>query len=219
MAGLRMVLLRHAFSMGNARREFSGTADVPLAPQGEQMVRDYRARGVYEACAISERYFSSPLTRCLQTFHLALDGLATLDGTIDEFHEVEFGEMEGRVLERQQARAFFDAWVDGRAMAEFPHLESYAHLRDRGCRAVRRLARDMAAQGVGSVTVVTHSAISRALLAGMAGLPDRAWLDIDVPNALGYTLELAVDGDEVRMERAVPWGPDAAERPVIVPAR
>ena len=37
--------------------------------------------------------------------------------------------MEGRVLERQQARAFFDAWVDGRAMAEFPHLESYAHLR------------------------------------------------------------------------------------------
>ena len=84
---------------------------------------------------------------------------------------------------------------------------------------MRRLARDMAAQGVGSVTVVTHSAISRALLAGMAGLPDRAWLDIDVPNALGYTLELAVDGDEVRMERAVPWGPDAAERPVIVPAR
>ena len=67
----------------------------------------------------------------------------------------------------------------------------------------------MAAQGVGSVTVVTHSAISRALLAGMAGLPDRAWLDIDVPNALGYTLELAVDGDEVRMERAVPWGPRA----------
>ena len=115
MAGLRMVLLRHAFSMGNARREFSGTADVPLAPQGEQMVRDYRAQGVYEACALSERYFSSPLTRCLQTFHLALDGLATLDGTIDEFHEVEFGEMEGRVLERQQARAFFDAWVDGHA--------------------------------------------------------------------------------------------------------
>lgn len=52
MAMLRMVLLRHSFSMGNARRQFSGMGDVELAPEGIQMVCDYREQGVYETLSL-----------------------------------------------------------------------------------------------------------------------------------------------------------------------
>ena len=216
--------MRHAFSMGNARQEFSGTVDVPLAPEGEQAVRDYRAQGVYARDCATQRYYSSPLTRCLQTFHLAFDGVAELDGVIEAFHEIDFGELEGATMGPEEVRAFFARWTAGEPEPLAPHLEIYVHLRDRGVGAVRDLALRCAGEGVDSVTVVTHSAISRAILGGMAGLPADSWLYIPMPNALGYALELEADAAAdpadpaaVRLVRATPFGPDAAERPTIEP--
>lgn len=193
MSQLRLVLLRHSFSMGNALRKFSGMGDVELAPEGIQMVRDYRSQGFYERCAVAQRYYSSPLRRCLQTFELAFGGQARLDGIVLSLHEVDFGEMEGTSLPPDEVAAFFSRWTQGEPQSGAPSLEPLAHLRDRGCAVVRALALDCVASGVESACLVTHSAISRAALAGLAGLPLRDWLDIPMPNALGYVLTLDVD--------------------------
>lgn len=246
MSELKMVMLRHSFSMGNERGEFSGIRDVALSPKGEQMVRDYRSQGVYETYAVTQRYYSSPLQRCLQTFHLAFDGVAQLDGVIDDLHEMDFGEIEGTVCTQDMVRPFFGSWLAGNPVENAPHLESYVHLRDRGMRAVRRLALQLVGEGVESVTVVSHSAISRAILTGLAGLDSQDWLRVFMPNALGYVVTLEVDeamaGESVadggastssalaaisdaglaravRLVRAVPYGPGSEERVTLEPGR
>lgn len=217
MAQLRFVLLRHSFSMGNARRTFSGMGDVELAPEGIQMVRDYREQGFYERFVTAERYYSSPLRRCRQTFELALGDRASLDGIINAFHEIDFGEVEGTSLSSDEVAAFFRRWVAGEPYPAAPHLETLTHLRARGCAAARALALDCVAHGVQSVCVVAHSAISRATITALAGLPAQAWLDTPMPNALGYVLTLDVDKGAAASAPAglitptdVPYDPDVA---------
>ncbi|MBS5450748.1 MAG: histidine phosphatase family protein [Coriobacteriia bacterium] len=193
MAMLRMVLLRHSFSMGNARRQFSGMGDVELAPEGIQMVCDYREQGVYETYASTQRYYSSPLRRCRQTFELAFDGRKQLDGVVGSLHELDFGEAEGTSLEGDDMRAFFERWANGEPEPAAPHLESLRHLCDRGAIVARALALSCVRDGVESVTLVAHSAVSRALIVGLAGLPLQTFLEMQMLNALGYTLTLDVD--------------------------
>lgn len=193
MTTLRMVLLRHAFSMGNARRQFSGMGDVELAPEGIQMVCDYREQGIYARSATTQRYYSSPLRRCRQTLELAFDGCVVPDGIVDSLHELDFGEAEGTSLSGEEVHAFFARWAGGEAMSDAPHLESLAHLRERGGAVGRALALTCVREGVESVTLVAHSAISRALMLGLGNLPQERFLDMSMPNALGYVLTLEVD--------------------------
>lgn len=217
MAQLRFVLLRHSFSTGNARRIFSGMGDVELAPEGIQMVRDYREQGFYERFATAQRYYSSPLLRCRQTFELALGDRAALDGVINVFHEIDFGEMEGTSLSSDEVAAFFSRWAAGEPQPGAPHLETLAHLRARGCAAARALALDCVASGVESVCVVAHSAISRATITALAGLSPQTWLSTPMPNALGYVLTLDVDESAATPAPAglitpadIPYDPDVA---------
>lgn len=188
-ATVSMVLVRHGFSQANAAKIYSGLSDVDLTDQGRDEVRDLRARGIYPA---TELHFSSPLRRCLQTFEVAYGPQERLDGTIDAFHEVDLGSLEGRGLPPQDAMRLWDSWVSGGGFSAGFGMEAFAHARDRGAGAVRRLASRCAAQGVRTVTVVTHSAIMRAALMGLAGLPQDGWGSLWVPNGLGYLLSLQV---------------------------
>lgn len=214
MPQLTMTLLRHSYSMGNAAGVYSGRSDVDLAPEGEQMVRDYRARGVYERYATAQRYYSSPLRRCLRTLELAFDGGAKPYETPGDLAELDFGELEGVRPAPGEGTKFFTGWVEGRSFPEAPHLESFAQLRRRGTGALERIACTCADDGLSHVTVVLHSAIGRAALVGLAGLDPEAFLHINMLNALGFVLMLDVapaqtDAPEarVRFVRADPYGP------------
>ena len=211
MSQLTMALIRHAYSQGNAAGVYSGTMDVDLAPEGERMVADYREQSVYEHNAVAQRYYSSPLRRCLRTLELAFAGRAVPFATPEDLKELDFGELEGVRPAPGEGLKFFTGWVEGRAFPEAPHLETFAHLSARGAGALARIAGECAADGLERVTVVLHSAIGRAALVGLSGRPAQAFLDIDMPNALGYVLTFEVAGAaEPRFVRADPYGPAEA---------
>lgn len=211
---VRMVLVRHGFSASNKIHVFSGMNDVSLTPEGAEEVRAYRARGLYPT---TQRHYSSPLRRCLQTFRAAYGEDCPLDGVLDEFHEVSFGSLEGRGLSDDDSMRLWHSWLEGTAYAASFGVEPYADARARGANAVRGLARSCAREGVATVTVVTHSAIMRAALAGLAGLDEQGWLSLRVPNGMGYDLRLTCADGEARLRRAIPLDPAAPADAVVVP--
>lgn len=213
---MRIVLVRHGVSEGNLRHATCGQTDVPLAPEGIDGIRDLRARGVYPP---TDLHFSSPLTRCLQTFQLAYAPEVLIDGVLDGFKEVSFGEMEGKTLTPGQRCEFLDRWLVGRPY-DAEGLESCEDLRERAFGAVRDLVARMEAAEARSATVVTHSYLMRAALTRLAGLSPNHWFDFDLPNGMGYVLDVVPEpfaAGESGLARAVPFGPAPrdARRPVL----
>lgn len=230
VTAISMVLVRHGYSKANAAKVYSGLSDVDLTEQGKRDLREFRARGIYPA---TQRHFSSPLRRCLQTFEVLYGPQTRLDGVIDAFHEVDLGLLEGRGLPLQEAKRLWGSWVSQGSFAADFAMETFAHARDRGAGAVRNLALSCASAGVSTVTVVTHSAIMRAALMGLAALPQESWGGLWAPNGLGYRVLMQVDGaihaspdelDEkpaVRFLRAEPLVANAVPGgiPAVLPGR
>jgi broad specificity phosphatase PhoE len=213
---VKMVLVRHAFSEANAARLYSGTLDVDATPEGLAQVEEYRREGVYPE---TQRHYSSPLRRCLQTFRAAYGPDAVLDGTIDAFHELDLGDLEGKGLSEQGNERLWNSWIADGDFARGFHVESFAHACARGAGAVRDLACGCVRGGCDSVSVVTHSAIMRSSLAGIARLTPHDWLRLQAHNGLGYVLALEVDPDagKVDLERAVPLDPNAPADATVYP--
>ena len=213
MAGVRMVLVRHGRSVANDAGVFCGSYDADLTPEGLAQVRRLRARGVYPA---TQEHYSSPLSRCLMTFEAAYGSGTPLKATLPAFQELDFGKLEGRSLPDGQKQELWNSWLAGAGLADRFGVESYAHLCERGARAVRALAIDCQGRGIGSVTVVTHSTIMRAAIMSLAGLKTGQWAELIAPNGLGYMLDLECEGQTVRFLRATPLD-EQAQGPVIAP--
>lgn len=211
---MRVVLVRHGVSVGNLRRAICGQTDVPLAPEGVAGIRDLRARGVYPP---TDLHFSSPLARCLQTFQLAYAPEALIDGVLDGFKEVDFGPLEGTTPTPGQLAEFRDRWLAGRPYAA--GIESCEHARERAFGAMRDLVARMEAVGARSATVVTHSYLMRAALTRLAGLSPDHWFDFDLPNGMGYVLDVVSEpfaAGESGLAWAIPFGPAPRDRrPVL----
>lgn len=202
----RIVLVRHGVTEGNLRHAYCGQIDVPLAPEGVAGIKELRAQGAYPP---TELHFSSPLARCLQTFELAYCPEAVIDGVLDGFKEAAFGELEGTTLTPGQEAEFRGRWLAGRPYGA-AGLESCEHLRERAFGAVRDLVARMEAVGACSATVVTHSYLMRAALTRLAGLSPDHWFDFDLPNGVGYVLDVTEEpfaAGRSGLVRAVPFGP------------
>lgn len=214
---LAVTLVRHGVSEGNLRDEYCGWSDVPLAPKGEQALREYRAAGVYPE---ADLHYSSPLTRCRQTFDLAFGPSVRPDALLDGFKEAYFAEMEGTRTTPEGHSAFCARWLAGEPIDEAPHMESCAHLRSRAFGALADVVRRMGDAGARTAAVVTHSFFIRGLITRLMGWEPARWYDFEVPNGLGYTLELEVphgDPTDLRLLRAVPLCLPDAPREVLVP--
>lgn len=215
MYKVELVLVRHGYSQSNKHHVFSGMTDVALTPEGIEQIEAYRAEGLYPA---TEKHFSSPLKRCLQTFRAAYGEQTKLDGVIDAFHEVSFGTLEGRSLDDDGMMHIWDSWLEGGSFAAGFGVEPYEHAKMRGSHAVANLAFACARHGVASATVVTHSAIMRASLMGLLGLDADGWSILHVPNGFGYSLDMNIDNNEVCLIKATSLDPHAGDDAELVPA-
>lgn len=68
---LRLVLVRHGFSLGNEKHLLSGWSDVPLTDKGRQELRLLRQQMDYPQ---TQKYYSSDLCRCTETFQIIYEG-------------------------------------------------------------------------------------------------------------------------------------------------
>ena len=69
---MEFVLIRHSLTPGNLEKQYVGSTDQPLAPEGEALARERRER-MPEVDGI----WVSPLKRCRQTAELLFPGMVS----------------------------------------------------------------------------------------------------------------------------------------------
>jgi len=172
--------LRHGETDWNARGLSQGRSDIPLNENGLAQAR--RAGAVLAAGADRfapiARIVSSPLIRARRTAEIAAGAMEAaghrpLPVAIDpDLQEVCFGVQEG-----QPMGDWYDSWIAGDYTPE--GAEVFADLMARAASAVNR-----ATAGEGTVLIVCHGAMFRALRAVMRLAPN-----VRLPNAVPLWLD------------------------------
>lgn len=161
-----LFLIRHSEPAAWARQLCHGTLDVPLSDDGAIQAR--RIGGRLRDVRLDAVY-SSPLSRALATAS-AVAGSHGLPPVIrEDLAEIDFGAFEGRTFDEIAASHpdLYSQWMREPARMRFPGGESFDDLRERATSEVGRIRREH--EG-GSVAVVTHGGVIRAVLADVLGV-------------------------------------------------
>lgn len=181
-----LTLVRHGESEANVRHMLSGWLDVTLTDKGRRELEILRNTVKYPA---SEIYFSSPLKRCIETSHILFPDIEPI--VRDDFREINFRSMEGWILSsKEEIITYFESWVE-----DEPYIdeETISDVMARGSEAILRTVRECRDKGLHSATIVMHSGIMRSSVVALFNLDKSAFLEMSVPNGLGYILEFDDD--------------------------
>ena len=181
-----LTLVRHGESEANVRHMLSGWLDVNLTDKGRRELEILRNTVKYPA---SEIYFSSPLKRCIETSHILFPDAEPI--VRDDFREINFRSMEGWILSsKEEIDAYFESWIE-----DEPYIdeETISDVMERGSKAILRTVRECRDKGLHSATIVMHSGIMRSSVVALFNLDKSAFLEMSVPNGLGYILEFDDD--------------------------
>ncbi len=161
------------------------------------------ALGRRQAAQLAERLararidaiYSSPLERAWETARTIADRVGLEVEVSPAFQEIDFGAWTGREiasLERDPLWHRYNAFRSGtRPIAGEHLLEAQA-------RAVTELERLRARYDPGTVVVVSHGDIIRALITYYAGIPLDLLQRLEVEPAAVSTIELTLDGVRIR---------------------
>ena len=181
-----LTLVRHGESEANVRHMLSGWLDVNLTDKGRRELEILRNTVKYPA---SEIYFSSPLKRCIETSHILFPDIEPI--VRDDFREINFRSMEGWILSsKEEIDTYFESWVE-----DEPYIdeETISDVMERGSEAILKTVRECRDKGLHSATIVMHSGIMRSSVVALFNLDKSAFLEMSVPNGLGYILEFDDD--------------------------
>jgi len=196
----RVVLARHGETEGESATRFHGSGDVRLSAEGEARMRELGRSFGYERF---DRVVASPLQRAWRSAQLAGRGAPVKIEA--DFREIDFGRWEGLTREEIQATdpVLYEDWQNRRPGFEFPNGEPRGEFRAR----VQNGLEGLMGSGAGSVLVVVHKGVVRAIAETLLGSP----LEDGRPE-LGGVVELYRDGDAWKPGRVSsnPAGLDSA---------
>lgn len=185
-ASMTVHYARHGENQANLTRELSHrVVDYPLTERGVKQARVLASRTVGIG-----RIVSSPLRRAMQTAELVAEVTGHSVQIIEEFRELNVGELDGRRdTEAWTAyRAVLSAWRHGDHDVAFPGGENHYELVAR----LRSAFEQVAAGTDGPALVVAHGGGLRAAVSALSpGTPEP---DHDLDN--GATAEFAVSGTD-----------------------
>jgi alpha-ribazole phosphatase len=164
---VRLLLIRHAAPVDDARGRCYGKLDIGLSAEGERQAEALARSLRGERLAV---VVSSPARRAIETA-IPLAAAQGLDVEIhDDLGELDFGELEGRTYDEiaSSLPELYARWMSEPTSVRFPGGESYDDLRRRVERTVADL---LDRHGDETVAVVTHGGVVRAAVAGILGLP------------------------------------------------
>jgi 2,3-bisphosphoglycerate-dependent phosphoglycerate mutase len=180
---MRLLLIRHAESAGNAAGILQGRAEYQLSPRGRlqaELLAGRVAGGIRP-----QALFASPLRRADETARpiAAATGLEVqpLPGVM----EYDFGEANGMPF--AEARERFGGQRSGTGYLTFPREEGRAVFRDRVCAALFGLEADARAE---IVAVVSHAGPIAAFCSAVLGLPHTGRPPFAIHNASITIVEL-----------------------------
>lgn len=183
---MKLVLVRHGFSVANGKNIYSGWSDVALSEQGIAELKEYRDSYDYPR---TDRYYSSDLTRCKDTFKYLFGGKVELDEISPRLREIYFGSYEDQVASEVPV-PFMDEFFLNESSTGGETFSSFTY---RIMTEVNRIVRELHENGLDSATLVCHSGVIKCMLIQMQNLPFTDFKVLDAPNGLGYILDIDYD--------------------------
>ena len=181
---MKVFLLRHGMTAGNAERRYIGRTDESLCPYGIADAREFGAdHGV-------KQVYVSPLMRARQTAVLLFPDARPI--VVPDFREMDFGDFEGRTADEMEADAAYCAWVEGGCTGPCPGGESRSAFENRTCLAFEKIILEESARGAENVVILAHGGTVMSVMGRYANPPQDyfAWF---VKNCRGYAAEVAMD--------------------------
>ena len=192
-----LALIRHGATDWNAERRLQGRVDRSLSAAGQASVRGWRLPALLAEAA----WASSPLGRARETAALLGRGDCPVE---ERLIEMDWGDWEGLRLPE----------LRDRYGAEFAHNEAagldFRPSRGESPREVRaRVMRWLAATAAehGSIAVVTHKGVLRAVLSAATGWDMTAKAPLRLNGAALHRFEVDPDGKIGVLEPNIPLVP------------
>lgn len=183
---MKIVLVRHGYTTSNEEGTYSGWSDVHLSKQGIEDLKQYRTEYVYPQ---TERYYTSDLTRTIDTFKIIYGAETPIFESSKELREIFFGDYED-VHGDQVSENYFDGFLVNKRIANGETLTEFSY---RIISKLEGILKDMKEHDVESSTIVCHSGVIKTLLIFLGNRPFLDFREIHAPNGLGYILELDYD--------------------------
>ena len=174
---MELVLVRHGETEYNRADVFRGRVDLPLNERGREQAG---AAARYLEGEAFEAFYSSPLTRSMQTARAIAAPHGAEVEALDPFIDVDYGEWSGKSIEeiRRTWPREFAAWAENPEEAVFPGGESVSEVRER----LRRGLEMLASRHEGRVLLVGHKLINRLVLCIVLDLPTRGIWRVEQSN-------------------------------------
>lgn len=171
-----ILLIRHGMTAGNLKRQYIGSTDQPLCPEGVEALRllHYPRR---------DKVFVTGLQRTAQTAKILFSQARQV--VVPGLEEMNFGIFEGKTYEELKELPEYRRWLDSGGEASIPGGESK---REFCARCVSAFRERMAVEREERLTFVVHGGTIMALMEAL-GLPKRSYYDWQIKNGCSLTLQ------------------------------
>jgi broad specificity phosphatase PhoE len=186
----KLLLARHCETGPDYAGRFVGSSDIGLGPNGPEQAR--RLAGVMTGYR-PDTVYCSPLRRARQTVELLGEHIELGEPVLDDdLREIDFGRWEGLTFDeivRRDAELVKD-WAAWSPDFAFPDGEVTGDFLARVHGAGNRLA----GSGAGTILVVAHGGVVRAMLCHLLRLPPEHYLLFDIKPARLAVIDLFPEG-------------------------
>ena len=187
---MKLRIVRHAESTGNARGRWQGRDDTLLTDLGREQAAKLRDRFASEGYQPSHIY-SSPLSRTLETAQIASSVWDIPIVKVDDLMETDIGAFTGKTWQdiEEQMPEIARQFAVSRNLELIDGAESYVQRSDRARRIIDLVIGEHTDDD--SVLVFSHGGIIGHIFAQLVGT-DRMW-GLGVRNTAVFEFTIAVD--------------------------
>ncbi len=185
---MKLVLIRHGYSLANEQRVLSGHFDVELSEKGILHLKNLKETVSYPE---TDYYATSHLLRTQQTFNILFEGKEI--NKIDErFAEINFREFERKSFDDIDLDDFFGKLYTEKQVGNVETLDELYNRMENG---LIDLITELQEKGLNSATIVSHSTAIRIIVVHATTNDLNTFRTTRPKNGLGYILDVdVVDG-------------------------
>lgn len=192
---MKLLLIRHGATAGNALRRYIGRTDEPLSAAGAEALRRLpKLTAAWLGC--------SPALRCRQTAALLFPGLEPV--ICGDLRECDFGWFENRSADEMADFPPYRQWVEGGCQGAIPGGEDPADFRRRCAGALADLLPRLPAGETSAL--VLHGGSIRALLAAYGD--QQGFFDLKIPCGCCLVCDVSPEDGYIRLREVDRHVPD-----------
>ena len=178
---MKVILIRHGQTAGNAEKRYIGVTDQPLTASGVEQIE----KNKYPA---ADLVFASPLKRCLQT--AAIIYPQQKPTVVRDLREMDFGDFENKNHMELSGNADYQRWIDNGGKTAFPGGEHPADFCHRCTTAFLKTMESIKNENCQTVAFAVHGGTIMAIMSSLLNDTEN-YFSYRVDNGDGYTFDYA----------------------------